>query len=105
MELALSYLKALAGSGYFERRHVLCDGVWFQGHPACQNAQTWEAVKQSLVAGGLLEVRYLPEEEQRRLELHPKDTLDAWWFELTPRGCQELERSSDEGGHPGAGST
>jgi hypothetical protein len=31
MEIAFSYLKVLAESGYFERAHVSGDGVWFKG--------------------------------------------------------------------------
>jgi hypothetical protein len=94
MEIAFSYLRVLAESGYFERAHVSGDGVWFKGHPACQDAKTWESVRRFLVDGGYLEQKYLPEEEQQRLHLHPKDTLDAWWFVLTPRGREALGRSS-----------
>jgi len=92
MDLALSYLGALAGSGYFERAHTSCDGIWFEGHPACRDGATWNSVTQRLIDGGLLVRKVLPLEVQERLTLLPKDTLDAWWFELRPKGRKALER-------------
>ena len=90
MDLALSYLERLAGSGYFGRQHQICDGVWFVDHPACRNAQVWEAVKDALVQEGLVAIRFLPQEMHKALGMHPKDTLDTWWFELTPKGQERL---------------
>lgn len=96
MDVAFSYWKVLAESGYFERNHASCDGVWFKGHPACKDARTWDSVRQFLVDEGFLHERYLPVEEQRNL--HPKDTLDAWWFELTPKGRDVLKPSPSSPG-------
>lgn len=92
MEIAFSYLRMLAASGYFERKHVECDGVWFEGHPACRDRKTWGSVRRFLVDGGLLDEKYLPLDHPRRINMHPKDTLDAWWFELTTKGRETLQR-------------
>lgn len=90
MDLALSYLERLAGTGYFGRTHESCTGVWFGDHPACGSAQVWEAVKDALVQEGLVAIRWLPADRFAELGLHPRDELDAWWFELTPKGRERL---------------
>jgi hypothetical protein len=90
MDIAISYLRQLARQGYFATAHTMCDGVWVNGHPACKDAATWAAVRDFLVEHGYLTVARPSPAELARMELHPKDQLDAWWFELTGRGAEAV---------------
>lgn len=92
MEIALSYLHQLWQSGYFSRPHKFDDGVWFESHPACVDGETWKRAKDYLVRNGYLIVKYLPESELKALNIHPKDELDTWWFEITDKGRLEAEK-------------
>ena len=68
----------------------MCDGVWFEDHPACKDLATWKNVESFLIENGYLTVEWLPREQVDKL--HPKDQLDAWWFLLTPKGNAAIER-------------
>jgi len=91
MELALSYLQKLFESGYFERIHTYAEGVWFEEHPACKDAKTWEGVIKHLLEGGYLQRSVTSIEELKSRGVHPKDWLDAWWFVLTDKGRNALK--------------
>lgn len=87
MDIALSYLKHLFDSGYFQLAHNDCAHLWPPDHPACVPGETWASVMEFLTREGLLQIRHLPE----GLAPHPRDGLNTWCFELTPKGldyCQ-----------------
>ena len=85
MDLALSYLKELYDSKYFEKEHFMCDGVWFENHPACANPATWKLVKQFLLKENYLVVKYPSDDDVSIMNVHIKDQIDLWWFELTDK--------------------
>lgn len=86
MEVAISYLKELYRSGYFEKEHSYCDGVWFSNHPACKSSEIWRKIKEYLVKEKYLVIKYPTEENISQLNIHPKDEMDLWWFEITRKG-------------------
>jgi hypothetical protein len=93
MNAALSYLKNLWNSSYFSRPHTDCSGTWFNSHPACRDAESWNLVEKYLVNNGYLTVKGLSVSEKQALNLHPKDWNDMWWFEITEKGkCYVLNQ-------------
>lgn len=92
MDIALSYLKELVKTGYFEKEHKICDGLHIEGHPSCENVDRWNSTKTFLVENDYLKIKKLPLlVEPDDLDFHPQDFFDAWCFELTAKGEKYLE--------------
>ncbi len=83
--IALQYFKHLCDSGYFSTIHENSASTWFPELPACKDVETQNRVATWLQSEGYLRIEWLP--EARMQALHPKDTLDAWWFVLTDKGA------------------
>ena len=86
-EMSLAYLLRLCRSGYFSRSHEDNTGTWFADLPACKDNDTQQAVSAWLCGNGYLVLEWLPDAEIKARNMHPKDTLDAWWFTLTDQGA------------------
>lgn len=86
MDLTLSDPKALQATGYFQRAHTDCAGVWLTSHPACRDARSRHTIRQDQLAAGLIRVGRLAANDAELLAPHPKEQLDAWCSELTERG-------------------
>ena len=86
-EMALEYLLRLCRSGYFSQQHEDNLGAWFADLPACRNNDTHQTVSAWLRNQGHLQLEWLSNAEIKARNMHPKDTLDAWWFTLTDKGA------------------
>ena len=89
-EAALSYLRLLRDSGYFDSSHTDCSHLWIGGYPACRDSKTYAAVKDYLLSNGFIVIKALALSEAQRQTIHPRDQNDMWWFELTDKGRDYL---------------
>jgi hypothetical protein len=83
---ALQYLTDLYLSGYFGKTHIVCDGVYLPHSPACKDEQSWQRAKNYLVEQGYLQTQHTLLSNTEKQQIHPKDLLDYWYFELTEKG-------------------
>ncbi len=85
--MAIEYLLRLCRSGYFSHEHDDNAGAWFADLPACRDNDTHQKVSGWLRNNGYLQLEWLSDAEIKARNMHPKDTLDAWWFTLTDKGA------------------
>ena len=86
--MALQYLKRLSSTGYFEVMHVNNEGTWFPDLPACRNSDTNWWVGEWLREQGYVRIVHLSDEQIKALRVHPRETNETWWFELTEKGAE-----------------